>query len=348
MCTKINYINPKKKIGVSFRTMDFASPTGTKYGLFKAGLTLKNQVEDKDLGATKFDFKAKFSDIGFTMLNKHYGIRTVSDGLNSQGLSLGTLWLPSTTFDSSVKCPSDCVSGLTLPQAILGTCANIADVVKYFNATPSINHDGVQTLVGKVRVNVPVEYIQQYATIRLVLADTTGAQMVVEFETRDGKAGVPVFYAYNNVATNAPKMAWHLENLRNYVGSTEKFNITEGKIMGQIVTTLGFGNNLRGLPGGSLPADRFIRANILLSLALDQSEPSNTNEAMLLLDKVIATVNVIKGSSVNHGALSPDVDWTQWTSAHDMFNFKMYQKSDTDLGYTELECQALKLECELS
>lgn len=349
MCTKINYINPKRKIAVSARTMDFASPTGTKYGLFKSGLNLQNQVDGTDLGATKFDFKAKFSDIGFTMLGKHFGVRTVSDGLNSQGLSLGTLWLPSTTFDAAVKCPSDCVSGLTLPQAILGTCATVADVIKYFQATPSINPDGEEVLVGKVRVNVPVEYIQQYATIHLVLADKTGAQMVVEFETRDGKAGVPVFYndPYG-VTTNAPKFSWHKENLRNYVGLTEKFNITDGKIMGNKISTTGFGNNQRSLPGSGLPADRYIRAVILKSLALDESEPKDTNEAMLLLDKVIAMVNVIKGSSANHGTLSADVDWTQWTSIHDMTNFKMYQKADTDLGYTELECQALKLECELS
>lgn len=31
-----------------------------------------------------------------------------------------------------------------------------------------------------------------------------------------------------------------------------------------------------------------------------------------------------------------------------MISFKMHQKSDTDLGYTELECQTLKLECSLA
>jgi choloylglycine hydrolase len=348
MCTKINYINSKKKIAVSARTMDFASPTGQKFGLFKAGLKLQNQVNNSsDEFTTKYDFKAKFSDIGFNFAGKHYRIRTVSDGLNSAGLSLGTLWLPQTSFDSSVKTPVDCLSGLTLPQLILGTCATVADVIKLFEATPLVNHDGEEVLVGKKRVNVPVEYIQQYATIHLGLADPSGAQYVVEFETRDGKAGVPVFYKDPyGVLTNAPKFSWHKENLRNYVGLTEKFNITKGKIMGQEINTTGFGNNQRSLPGSGLPADRYVRAVILKSLALEESEPKDNSEAMLLLDKVIATVNVIKGTSANHGALSPDVDWTQWTTIHDMTNFRIYQKSDNDLGFKELICDPLKLECD--
>ena len=349
MCTKINYINPKRKIAISVRTMDFASPTGQKFGLFKAGLKLQNQVEGTENGTTKFDFKAKFSDIGFVFAGKHFGVRTVSDGLNEAGLSLGTLWLPQTSFDASVKIPADCLSGLTLPQLILGTCATVADVIKLFDAAPSINPDGEEVLVGKKRVNVPVEYIQQYATTHLGLADPSGAQYVVEFESRDGKAGLPVFYKDPyGVLTNAPKFSWHKENLRNYVGLTEKFNITKGKVMGHEMATTGFGNNQRSLPGSGLPADRYVRAVMLKSLALDEAEPKDTNEAMLLLDKVIGTTIVIKGTSANHSTLSPDVDWTQWTTVHDMTNFKLYQKADTDLGYSELVCNTVKLECDLS
>lgn len=344
MCTKINYINTKKKIAVSARTMDFASPMGTKAGLFKAGLNLHDRVEGKNLGVTKYDFKAKYSDIGFTVLGKHFGVVAVSDGLNETGLSIGTLWLPSTTFDASLRCPDDCISGITLPQLILGTCKDIDDVIKLFEATPSVNHDGEEVLVGKIRVNVPIEYIQQYVTVHYVMADITGAQYVVEFETRDGKAGVPVFYKDPyGVTTNAPKFSWHKDNLHNYVGLTEKFNITDGKIMGNKIDTTGFGNNQRGLPGSCLPADRYVRAVVLKSLALEHLEPENTHEAMLLLDKLIASVSVIKGTSANRGLLSTDIDWTQWTTIHDMINFKLYQKSDTDLGYSELECQVVKL-----
>lgn len=346
MCTKTNYINTKKKIALSARTMDFASATGQKYGLFKAGTKLQNPTENADTGATtKFDFKAKFSDIGFSVAGFHFGVRTVSDGLNSAGLSLGTLWLPQSTFDSSLKTPADCLSGLVLPQLILGTCANVADVMKLFDVAPSVNSDGEEVLVGKKRVNIPVEFVQQYATIHLGLADVTGAQYVVEFETRDGKAGVPVFYKDPyGVLTNSPKFAWQKENLRNYVGLTEKFNITKGKVMGQDIGTTGFGNSQRSLPGSALPADRYVRSVMLKTLALDEAEPKDTNEAMVLLDKLIGTCVVIKGTSANHGTLSADVDWTQWTTMHDMVNFKLYQKADTDLTFTELDCQPLKLE----
>ncbi|RTK93603.1 MAG: linear amide C-N hydrolase [Neisseriaceae bacterium] len=330
MCTEL-MIQSKNKEVVVARTMDFASATGQKYGLFNAGEKIANPFDETIASSVTVPFKAKFSDIGFTVLGKHFGARTISDGFNQAGLSLATLWLADTSFDTSVKCPSDCISGLTLPQLILGTCKTVDDVKALFK--------------GK-RVNLPSEFISNFATIHLSITEKSGKQVVVEFETVDGKDGVPVFYENTvGVLTNAPKFAWHLTNLRNYVGATEKFNIESGKILGAKVKTTGFGNNQRGLLADGTPPSRFALTTILKSLALDYTIPSNAHESMVLADKIISKATVIIGTSANHGTTSPDYDYTQWTVLKDLTNFKMYQKSDTDLNYVELECKPLKLEC---
>lgn len=333
MCTEL-VIQAKDKTVLVIRTMDFASSTGQKYGLFNAGEKITNPVEDVITASVSIPFKAKFTDAGFTVAGKHIGARMISDGFNQAGLSIATLWLPDTRFDTSLKCPSDCISGLSLPQLILGTCKTVEDV---------------KALLKDKRVNIPTDVLVTFATIHISIVEKSGKQVVVEFEEIDGKSGVPVFYDNPvGVLTNAPKFNWHLTNLQNYVGLTEKFNITKGDILGSTIGTTGFGNNLRSLPGDATPPSRFVRAILLKNLALTYSQPKDINEAMLLADKVISQTWVIKGTSANHGTVNPDYDYTQWTVMKDLSNFKMYQKSDTDLNYQELTCEPLKLQCELS
>lgn len=333
MCTEL-LVKAKDSSVVVARTMDFASPTGQKYGLFNAGEKVTNPAENLEVGSVTIPFKAKFTDAGFTLAGKHFGARMISDGFNKEGLSLATLWLLDTKFDTSLKCPSDCISGLSLPQLILGNCKSIADV---------------KALLKDKRINIPTDVLVTFATIHISITEKSGKQVVIEFESVDGKDGVPVFYDNPfGVLTNAPKFTWHLTNMQNYVGLTEKFNIEKGDILGTTFGTTGFGNNLRSLPGDITPPSRFVRATILKSLALAYSQPKDVNEAMLLADKVISQTIVIKGASANHGTISPDYDYTQWTVLKDLTNFKLYQKSDTDLNYEELTCEPLKLQCELA
>lgn len=336
MCTRMNYFDGAKKIGIVARTMDFASATGTQAGEFKAREYINplDPLNKDEKFTTKNNFKAKFSNV--------QGLaRMISDGINDKGLSLGTLWLPQTSF-AKANDNNNTISGVTLPQRILGMCSTLDDVIKLFNAKPV---DDSGKLIGDVRVRVLAE-MQSYATIHIAIADLSGKQYVIEFEKINGKDGVPVFYPDPfGVLTNAPKFAWHLENLRNYVGATEVFNITEGEILGVKIGTTGFGDNLRGLPGDATPPSRYVRAVILKSLALKNGDiPNTVTEAIVLLEKLIAQAVVVKGTSANKGlaGLKNDFDYTQWTSFHDQFNYKLYQKSADSYNIVELACPEVR------
>lgn len=350
MCTRATVFNLKHKIllGLILRLMDFASITGKQYALFKAGIKIKSDCYDGEVGTTLYDFKAKFSDIGFKFLGKHYGARTISDGLNEHGLSFATLWNACSQFDTHTKMPADCISALDVPKLTLGTCKNIEEAKKLFGCQkiPYINRrtgEEEYKFVGTKRVNMPTEMAESFATIHLHLSDRTGASVVVEFETIDGKAGVPVFYDDPfGVLTNAPDFPYHQDNLRNYVGAVDKFNVTKATIMGQDYNTTGFGNNWRGVPADYQPTSRYVRAVLMKNAMLEQHVPETVKEGIKFLDYIKGTVQVPKGVSANHGTLSPDIDWTQWTTIHDVFNFKIYQESDTECGYTELFCEPLK------
>ncbi len=349
MCTRVSYFNGKKKIAVVVRTMDFASPTGMQDGLFNAGESITNPVENLTSGVTKYAFIGKYSDIGFTVLGKHFGARTVSDGANSQGLNLGILWNAGSRFDTSVKQPADCFSGISLPQLILGTCGTVDEVIKLFEADKVTYYDfsGKEKVkyVSKRRVNVPNKEVASFATIHLALSDKTGNDMVVEFENVNGKDGVAVFYPNPvGVLTNAPHFTWHMENLRNYVGLTDKFNVTSGNFMDLEVATTGFGNNLRSLPADNTPPSRFVRCVVNKNLMLKNGSFDTVDTAMAALDQIIGTVVLSEGTSANHGTLSPDVDSTLWISMYDLENFKLYKKTPASFNYVEVSCKALKLE----
>lgn len=341
MCTRSAIFNLKKKVALVMRTMDFASKTGMQYGLFN-----KDDTGSKN----KYAFKAKFSDIGFkTTLGKNLNVRMISDGLNEVGLSLATLWNPASTFDDSIKLPSDCFSGLTLPQKILSNCSSINDVISFFDAGKVTYYDRAikqKTFkyIGKKRVNIPTEFIQQYATIHLHISDLTGTSYVVEFQTDDdGNAGVPVFYQDpHHTLTNAPDFPWHLTNLRTQVGAMNKFNVTSNKVDDIEYLTTGFGNNWRGVPGDFTPVSRYLRATLMKSAILsEQGSPNTLEQAMKQLDYIKATVQLPMGISVNHGTLSNDVDSTLWTTMHDMFNFEIYQETSDEIGYTKLVCKPI-------
>ncbi|APA83217.1 linear amide C-N hydrolase [Francisella tularensis] len=312
MCTEVS-IKAKDGSVVVARTMDFAKPTGQKF---------------KEFTNHKYKFKAKLTDISFL---KWSLLECVSDGFNEKGLSIATLWLPETEYAVKVEDKEDKLSALSLPQDILGNCANV--------------DEAVAMLKGK-QVSLPANFIQQFATIHLSLIDKTGKAVVVEFKEMDGKKGVPIFYKNETgVLTNAPSYPWHLENLRNWV-QISPYNTTKGIINGFKLGTTGFGNNQSGLPASATPVDRFVRVNILKNLAINHLQPKNTEEAMLLLDKLISKVEVIKGTSANHklgnndevnSICGADYDYTQWTVIKDLTKYRLYQKSDSDLGYAELK-----------
>lgn len=317
MCTNINI-----KVGnqvIVARSMDFASSTGANTAEFNKGIVFDKK--SKTPLTSKYKFKAKYSIIDLKLSK----INTISDGFNEAGLSIGTLWLPETNFGTALNpdIAKGQLSGLTLPQRLLGCFATVKEVKEY--------------LTDKTVV-IPSDYVERFATVHLAVVDKTGASMVVEFGTAGAGAGKPNFYDNPvGVLTNAPEFPWHLTNLRNMV-QIDNENTRTNKILGKEFKNTGFGSNQLGMPGDGSPPSRFLRACVLLSNAMENDPPKTSDDAYKLLDKVMHQIAVIKGVSSNVERTAgiktkTDYDYTQWIVLKNLSDYSLLMKTDQDLGF---------------
>lgn len=169
---------------------------------------------------------------------------TFNDGINSEGLSVGALWLAPGTEYAPIGKQRNQVSYLDFPAWILGNFASVTDFLAALQ-TITVVGPPPPTSTEKSPLYVPLHYI---------VTDSTGRSAVIEFI--GGKPSV--YTCTNGVMTNWPTYDWQLTNVKNY------FNLT---LVGGGTSTTGAGNpvggGLVGLPGDSLSASRFVRATIL-------------------------------------------------------------------------------------
>lgn len=306
MCTRIAISDKNGKAYVG-RTMDFASKVGESYGEWLPG--------DHISFTTKYAFKAKYSDVANLA-------RMVSDGVNDQGLSLETLWLPEpeTQFNTAIgyRPPNGYINGLFVAQTILGNCKNV-DEVKAFFQDP--NH----------KIWVPTAFLEKYATIHISVSDThidpkTGVPKTIVIEFRD--KGTPFIYENGlGVMTNAPSFPWHVTNMRNFTQMIDE-NKPSNNFMEQEFQHTGFGANQLGLPGAADPVSRFARAVILMSKAISHKRPENRDQALVLMDKVLGSVSVIEGTSADGNKYDSTL-WTVFKSLNDYANAYMQKSGDS-------------------
>lgn len=310
MCTNL-FVKAKNGDVVVARSMDFASPTGMSNGRWEVG----HKITDKF--KVEIGFVGKYSKIGLdTPLVEGIepGLKCVSDGMNDAGLSVSSLWLPSTRFAIQLLPGTDTVSGFVLLQAILGTCQNVGDVETFFKRYTPI---------------LPVKYVERFATVHFSVVDKTGAAKVIEIGTDGVPGSVHVYDNPVGVMTNAPEFPWQLRNLSCYtqIGlqntPTKDFN-------GFTVAHTGFGANQLGLPGDAAPQSRFVRATTLLNAALAYEVPKDANAAMRLLDQVLRHMVVIKGVSADESLEGKKYDYTQWLCMKDLTKNVMYVRDTGD------------------
>ncbi|MCY1079812.1 linear amide C-N hydrolase [Archangium lansingense] len=193
-------------------------------------------------GWTTLQWTNRYGFVGIAPSGSNWtSLPTFNDGINSEGLSVGGLWLaPDTMYPalgSGTKGTQ--VSFLDFPAWILGNFASVDD---FTAALKTI------TVVG------PAPGQPYYIPLHYIVTDSTGQSAVIEFI--EGKT--IVYPSTNAVLTNWPTYDWQLTNVKNY------FNLT---LVGNGTSTSGAGNpvggGLVGLPGDSLSASRFVRATIL-------------------------------------------------------------------------------------
>ncbi|MDC0743585.1 linear amide C-N hydrolase [Polyangium mundeleinium] len=191
-------------------------------------------------GGTTLQWKNPYGFVGIAPSGRAWASQPAfCDGINTEGLSVGALWLAPGTEYPPIGTQGNQVSYLDFPAWILGNFASVED---FLAALPTIS------VVG------PAPGTPSYVPLHFIVTDSTGQSAVIEFI--GGK--LTQYKCTNGVMTNWPTYDWQLTNVQNY------FNLT---LVGSGTSTTGAGNpvggGLVGLPGDSLSSSRFVRATIL-------------------------------------------------------------------------------------
>jgi choloylglycine hydrolase len=172
----------------------------------------------------------------------------LTDGINEQGLYAGLLYMPGFCEYTPAEGadPAGLLSIVDAVAYLLGTCASVEEA-----------------RAAMAAVTVWPWMFEQFGfapPAHLVVHDPGGACAV--FEWSHGE--MLTFENPIGVVTNSPHLDWHLTNLRNYL-TLSTTAPDELSIEGVELKPLGAGAGISGLPGGSSPPARFVRAVASLS-----------------------------------------------------------------------------------
>ena len=228
----------------------------------------------------------------------------VVEGLNEKGLSAGLFFFPGygqyPVYDTAQK--DKTLSDMEFVAWVLG---NFESVKAARAALPDI------------RV---AERFKGAGTVHYRIADKTGDQIVVEIV--DGK--MRIFDNPIGVLTNSPGFEWQMTNLNNFM-NLKPGRTPDVKWNNITLKSPGIGSGMAGLPGDITPSSRFVRAAFMVSTA---PTLKNAEETILYSFKILNAFEIPIGLELQNrdnptGLLSA----TQWSSAADMTNKKLYYKT---------------------
>ena len=168
----------------------------------------------------------------------------LTDGMNEAGLYAGVLYMPgfASYEDPAGKDATTVISNMDVCNFVLTTCTSVQEAFARVAELTVWGQD--QATIGGV------------PPIHLVLHDSTGDSGVIEFENgaqqhRPNPIGV---------ATNAPYLDWHYNNLRQYMPGIHAMNPEPTAIAGVQLAALSQGTGRMGVPGDGSSPSRFISA----------------------------------------------------------------------------------------
>lgn len=296
-CTGIT-LTAKDSTKILARTIEWGgSDLNSQYVIVPRGYTAQSYIPG---GVDGMKFTSKYGYVGLAVEQKEF----IAEGLNEKGLSAGLFYFPKygkyEDYNAAEKEQS--IADLQLVSWILGECANV---------------DEVKDAINKVHV---IAIDPRASTVHWRFADTTGRQIVLEII--DGK---PIFYENElGVLTNSPDFNWQMTNLNNYVnlfpGSAPSQKLGETEL-----SQFGAGSGFLGIPGDVTPPSRFVRAAFYQATAPVQ----NTSEETVLQGfQILNNFDIPVGIEFARGQVPVNIpSATQWTSATDMNNLKIYFRS---------------------
>lgn len=282
---------------VQSRTIEWAnSALESEYVIIPRGQQLRALVPGGQ--ADGMAFTARHGVVGLAVVQKEF----IAEGINEAGLSAGLFFFPQygsyETYQPAQSART--LVDLEVAQWILTQFSTI---------------DEVKAAIGGVRI----VGLEANAVVHWRIGEPSGRQVVLEIV-----GGVPHFYENEvGVLTNAPGFEWQVTNLNNYVnlrpGDVEPCKIGE-KTLRAFGATAGF----LGLPGDDTPPSRFVRAAFFRATAPVRATAFATvQECFHLLNNFDVPIGL------EHPAgKCPDIpSATQWTSAIDLTNRRVYYKT---------------------
>ena len=200
----------------------------------------------------------------------------LADGLNEKGLSFAWLSLPDFTEyqdRAAAAEPEKAIAHLDLCPWVLGNFATV---------------DEVKTAFAGVHVwGKPIGPLNLIMPLHASVHDASGRSIVLEF-TREGPK---VYDNMPGVLTNAPTFDWHLINVRNFLNLKA---MTAGPVQvdASILSPIGSGSGLLGIPGDWTPPSRFVRVAAMRHFAMT---PQDAEAGVVLAEHLLGSVTIPRG-----------------------------------------------------
>lgn len=175
--------------------------------------------------------------------------------------------------------------------------------------------DEVKAALSSVRV----VGLETTAVVHWRIGEPSGRQVVLEIV-----GGVPHFYENKvGVLTNAPGFEWQLINLNNYV-NLHPGDASVQKMSGITLQPTGGNSGFLGIPGDATPPSRFVRAAFYRGTAPQRATGFDTVQQCFHL---LNNFDIPIGIEHSQGDIPDIPSATQWTSAIDLTNRKVYYKT---------------------
>ena len=296
-CTGIS-LTAKDGSHIVARTIEWGgSFLNSQYVVVPRGYVQQSLIPGHKTGMT---FTSRYGYVGFAVEQAEF----VAEGLNEEGLAAGLFYFPGygkyKEFDEAH--PDRNIADLQVVPWILGSCKNVEEVKEAFR---------------HVRV---VSLVPEASTVHWRFTDATGHQIVLEII--DGKC---VFYENPlGVLTNSPDFNWQLTNLNNYV-NLHPGNVAPQQLDSLTLRPFGAGSGLFGIPGDVTPPSRFVRAAFYQTTAPQQP---TAEDAVLQGFQIMNNFDLPLGIEFPKGQATINIpSATQWTSATDMTNRRIYYRT---------------------
>ena len=249
----------------------------------------------------------------------------VVEGMNEKGFTVSVQTLQQSVYENHTTPAPQPVTFDRVAAYLLESCASVADVAGALRSVAVVDNPLFAKLFGRCHWSV---------------ADASGTSAVVEY--LEGRLSI-----HDNsrigVMTNDPHYLWHLLNLNGYAAypttrNQAPWGLTSVETAVGPVPSLhpGHGLNTRGLPGGTTPADRFVKMYLLREMAQAHAPPATVNDAIVVAQGLLNTVHLVRGTIASLGGLD-GLEWTNWAVVKVPAERRFLLRTYSDLAWRDVD-----------